>query len=340
MAYCRSDVKLLKAGCLKFIEEFHSIAKFDPMEKCVTIAQACNRYWRKCVMTPDSIAIEPVGGWEGATPNHSHVALEWLLWTERSLGTRIQHARNGGEYSIPHGPTVYRVDGYHASSLTVYEFHGCLFHGCRECYPQRSQIPFCSSVLTVEACRRQTTQKTAKLRQLGYTIIEMWQCQWENLKKSNPDLRDFIQSLSLTPPIHPREAFLGGRTGASTLYHRIDLIQGEQIRCVDVTSEYPWVNKYGEYPVGHRTIYLEPENQDPRAYYGLMKIDILPPTDLFNPVLPHRQKIGSATKLTFPLCRTCVQQECIKPLDERNYICPHTDEERMLHRTWCTPEIH
>ncbi|XP_022784609.1 uncharacterized protein LOC111325134 [Stylophora pistillata] len=228
LAYCRSDVKLLKAECLKFIREFHSIA--NSMEKCVTIAQACNRYWRKCVTTPESIAIEPVGGWEGATPNHSHVALEWLLWTERNLGTRLEHARNGGEYSIPHGCTVYRVDGYDASSRTVYEFHGCLFHGCLECYPQRSQIPFVSSGLTVEACRRQTTQKTAKLRQLGYTVVEMWQCQWEKLKKSNPDLRDFVQSLSLTTPIHPREAFLGGRSGATTLYHRIDPTQGEQIR--------------------------------------------------------------------------------------------------------------
>ncbi|XP_022797981.1 uncharacterized protein LOC111336197 [Stylophora pistillata] len=43
VAYCRSDVKLLKAGCLKFTDEFKTIAKFDPMEKCVTIAQACNR---------------------------------------------------------------------------------------------------------------------------------------------------------------------------------------------------------------------------------------------------------------------------------------------------------
>ncbi|XP_022802010.1 uncharacterized protein LOC111339593 [Stylophora pistillata] len=237
IAYCCSDVKLLKAGCQKFIEEFQSIAKFNPMAKCVTIAQACNRYWRKCVMTPESITIEPECGREGATPNHSHVALEWLLWTERNLGTRLQHARNDGEYSIPHDPTVYSVDGYDAQTRTVYEFHGCLFHWCRECYPQRSQIPFCSSGLTVEACRRQTAQKTTKLRQLGYAVVDMWQCQWEQLKKIKPDLRDFVQSLSLTTPIHPREAFFGGRTETTTLYHRIDPTQREQIRYVDVTSE-------------------------------------------------------------------------------------------------------
>ncbi|PFX14180.1 hypothetical protein AWC38_SpisGene21687 [Stylophora pistillata] len=109
-----------------------------------------------------------------------------------------------------------------------------------------------------------------------------------------------------------------------------DPTQEEQIRYVDVTLEYPWVNKYGECPVGHPTIHLAPENQDPYAFNGLMKVDIFPPTHLFNPVLPHRQKIGFAFKLTFPLCRTCVQQESTKTLDERNYVCPHTDEERML----------
>lgn len=93
-------------------------------------------------MVPDSIAIEPECGWEGATPNHSHVALEWLLWTERELGTRLQHARNGGEHSIPHGPTVHRVDGYDAQTCSTYEYHGCLFHGCRDCYPKRNQILF------------------------------------------------------------------------------------------------------------------------------------------------------------------------------------------------------
>ncbi|PFX27098.1 hypothetical protein AWC38_SpisGene8231 [Stylophora pistillata] len=327
VAYCGSDVALLKAGCLKFIDEFNAIAKSDPMEKCVTIAQACNRYWRKYVMAPDYIAIEPENGWEGAAPNHSHVALEWLTWTKRSLGTRIQHARQGGEFSIPHGSRVYTVDGYDRESRTIYEFHGCLFHGCRDCFPKRNQVAFASAGLNVEALRRQTAQKTATLQQLGYTVVEMWQCQWEKQKKADPILRNFLQSLNSTTPLQPREAFFGGRTGATTFYHRIDPNQGEQIRYADVTSEYPWVNKYGEYPIGHPTIYLEPFNQDPYAYYGLMKVSILPPTDLFSPVLPHRQKIGSAFKLTFPLCRSCVGEESVKPMEERNYVCPHTDED-------------
>ena len=115
-------------------------------------------------MAPDSIAIEPENGWEGATPNHSHMALELLMWVERDLGSRIQHARQGGEYSILHGSRIYTVDGYHAETRTIYEFHGCLFHGCRSYYPKRNQIAFSSAGMTVEALRSQTTQKTATLQ--------------------------------------------------------------------------------------------------------------------------------------------------------------------------------
>ena len=57
LAYCHSDVALLKAGCHKFIQEFKSIAGFNPMEKCVTIAAACNRYWRRKHLPLDLIAV-------------------------------------------------------------------------------------------------------------------------------------------------------------------------------------------------------------------------------------------------------------------------------------------
>ena len=58
-AYCISDVKLLKAGCQKFQEEFQSHAAFNPMEKCITIASACNHFWRKKQLPMQTIAVEP-----------------------------------------------------------------------------------------------------------------------------------------------------------------------------------------------------------------------------------------------------------------------------------------
>ena len=79
------------------------------MEKCVTIAAACNRYWRRKHLPLDLIAVEPSSGWRGARMNHSKASLEWLMWQEYNTGSRIQHARNGGEYRIPISPTLPRT---------------------------------------------------------------------------------------------------------------------------------------------------------------------------------------------------------------------------------------
>lgn len=65
-------------------------------------------------------------------------------------------------------------------------------------------------------------------------------------------------------------------------------------------------------------------------------MDILPPEFLFHPVLPVR----SGGKLTFPLCAACVREEQAKDnMLQRTNMCHHTDQERMIRGTWCTPEL-
>ena len=76
VAYCESDVKLLKAGCLKFKQLFEEKSKSNPFDR-MTIASACNQDLRQNRMTPNTIASEPLHGWRMKT-NHSKVALEWL----------------------------------------------------------------------------------------------------------------------------------------------------------------------------------------------------------------------------------------------------------------------
>ena len=85
LAYCQSDVRLLKQGCEQFRKLFKNQAGFDPMKKCVTIASACNRYYRTCCMPPNTIASEPVLGWKQQAKPSSKVAQEWLLWEEEKL---------------------------------------------------------------------------------------------------------------------------------------------------------------------------------------------------------------------------------------------------------------
>ena len=148
-------------------------------------------------------------------------------------------------------------------------------------------------------------------------------------------MQSLLSSLHLIEPLEPRDAFFGGQTNATTLYYKADATIGEQIRYVDVTSLYPFIHATGEYPVGHPDIITRPPTTDISSFFGMAKVDILPPFNLFHPVLPHRQ----GGKLTFPLCCSCVETEMSKPLTNKSCVCRHSDKERMLRGTWCTLEL-
>ena len=60
LAYCESDVKLFKAGCRKFSEQFEEHAEIDPLEKSITIASTCIRFWQKKLLTPNTVSSEPL----------------------------------------------------------------------------------------------------------------------------------------------------------------------------------------------------------------------------------------------------------------------------------------
>ncbi|CAH3192185.1 unnamed protein product [Porites evermanni] len=337
--YCKSDVALLKAGCEAFQQEFERQAGFNPMAKCITIASACNLYWRRHHLTPDTIAVEPLGGWRGAQVNQSLKALQWLYYQEHQIpkegasADRIRHVRNGGEQSVRTIANSYFVDGYDPLTRTVYEFHGCLYHGCPRCYPSRDAKHYAVPDRTVEELYQATLSKRMALLRAGYTVIEMWECDWDRLVDNEPAVSQFQASFDLVAPLEPREAFFGGRTGAVALHTVAG--EGEEIRYVDVTSLYPWVNKNCPYPIGHPKIITQPADQSLGSYFGLATVDILPPAGLFHPVLPVR----CGQKLTFPLCRACVQTEQAQPMLTRTHYCPHSDADRTLRGTWCTPEL-
>ena len=333
--YCHSDVDILQRGCEAFCDEFESHAGFNPFVECYTIASACNRYWRKTHLPIDTITVQPPSRWRGPRVNQSKAALQWLYYQESLIpkqgacADRIKHVRNGGEQKVRVEGTCVFVDGFDPTTNTVYEFQGCLWHGCPECCKtQRWSKYHAHPDRSLEELYVATCHKTQRLRQAGYTLHEQWECEWTRQQKQDPTIRAFLDQLELVLPLEPCDAFFGGRTGAKTA-------PGEEIHYVDVTSLYPWVNKTAEYPVDHPVIITQPANQDLSDYFGLATVDILPPSELFHPVLPVR----SGGKLTFPLCRTCVEQEQAKPMLDRSAICHHTPSQRRLRGTWCTPEL-
>nr|XP_023024974.1 uncharacterized protein LOC111513046 [Leptinotarsa decemlineata] len=129
-------------------------------------------------------------------------------------------------------------------------------------------------------------------------------------------------------PLNPRDAFYGGRTDATKLYYKCK--EGEKIKYVDVCSLYPFINKYGKYPVGHPEVFVGEEcnTLNLNDVDGIIKCKVLPPQNLYHPVLPVKMN----GKLMFPLCRSCCEHMAV----ECTHIC---EEERALSGTWVIDEV-
>ena len=163
----------------------------------------------------DTIAVEPLRGWRGARVNQSIKALQWLYWQQHQQpeDDTIRHVRNGGEVQVMTRTEAYFVDGYDKSDRTIYEFHGCLWHGCPTCHPDRDVKHYTNPDRSMAELHRATEQKTRALRQAGYTVVECWEHEWDERVCTDPDVKAFLSTFELVPPLDPRAAFFGGRTG-------------------------------------------------------------------------------------------------------------------------------
>lgn len=100
----------------------------------------------------------------------SKKAIAWLDEQARLCGFDIQHAGNGGEYFID---GIGKVDGFHAESNTVFEFHGDMWHGNPALFDPDDINPV-SKIRYGELYKR-TMQRDKEIRELGYNLFIMWE---------------------------------------------------------------------------------------------------------------------------------------------------------------------
>ena len=74
----------------------------------------------------------------------SFAACQWLEYMLIETGRYIHHAvcGHGGERVMHNslGHELYLVDCYEPVSETVYEYNGCMWHGCTCCQPDRTNV--------------------------------------------------------------------------------------------------------------------------------------------------------------------------------------------------------
>ena len=64
------------------------------------------------------------------------------------------------------------------------------------------------------------------------------------------------------------------------------------IKYIDVVSLYSTVQYYDDYQIGH----YEVKNDFKSEYFGFVYCAILPPKDLYLPVLPHHINVNNSNK--------------------------------------------
>ncbi|GFN90296.1 Zinc finger protein 546-like [Plakobranchus ocellatus] len=148
-----------------------------------------------------------------------------------------------GENEKQLGNRRIRVDGWDARNNTVYQFHGCFFHG-HECHKTER----CGDVNLVngksfQELREATTEISQYLsEEVGVKVIEMYECEWAQMKEDNKEIVDFINTR--LPPSLPTSSTM---TKASILHDIFDGYLFGLVRC-DIKVPGSLQNHFSEMP--------------------------------------------------------------------------------------------
>ena len=134
----------------------------------------------------------------------SFIATKWLEWEAKRY-----------IFNVP-------VDGYHPETNTVFQYYGCYWHGCKQCYKKPAErtegirrTDKQGKVMTRKVAYGLTLQRAQHLRDAGYTVVEKWEHEdpdpapWNTLaarrsrRKLTPTRLSTTSSLTKTSPRLP-----------------------------------------------------------------------------------------------------------------------------------------
>jgi hypothetical protein len=156
-----------------------------------------------------------------APMRQSQACLEWLSHVEATEGCSIQHVfKTGRECRL--GGRQIPVDGFDKANNTVYQFHGCYWHGHANC--------FLSKGLSEEKQKERashTDEIEKYLGTLGVNMRVMRECEWMCYKRVHPEAKP--------PPQSP--AWKQGCMTEEEILHLV--ISGELFGIVEVDIHVP-----------------------------------------------------------------------------------------------------
>lgn len=121
----------------------------------------------------------------------SKVQIEWLNFLEYETKLTIEHAKNTGEHKIK--DSRYLADGYNEQHNIVFEFNGCYYHGCPNCF-ERDDLNT-KTKKTFGELYEKTQIKQEYVINKGYKYIEIWECDWNEIKISTELKNIYINNI-------------------------------------------------------------------------------------------------------------------------------------------------
>ena len=78
---------------------------------------------------------------------------------------------------------------------------------------------------TMEQLYKDTVRKVNYLKKHGFEVEQKWGCELEKELEEDEEMKQFFEQYEIIDPLQPRDAFYGGRTNATKLFHEC---QGNQ----------------------------------------------------------------------------------------------------------------
>ena len=112
----------------------------------------------------------------GENTNFSYAACQWIEKQSELIGKHIHHALcgHGGEFSVKIGGKKIFVDGYEPKTRTIFQYHGCKWHGC-PCQKERNSLD--------EKKYSKTIELQEGMKEQGFKLFSVWECEKPELKK-------------------------------------------------------------------------------------------------------------------------------------------------------------
>ena len=125
----------------------------------------------------------------GGNTKFSYAACQWIEKQSELTRRHIHHALcgHGGEYYVhlyagkekdSHAREI-PVDGYEPESNTIFQYHGCKWRGC-PCRKERNSL---EEELIAEQRYAKTIELEKKMKEQGFKIVSVWECEKPELKK-------------------------------------------------------------------------------------------------------------------------------------------------------------